>query len=111
MLEQERLKAQALKDKQAAEKKEAAKETKVRPSKFIQIENLQPNFSKLMLEELIKSYPGVEGIVEADGPAAKAVVEFDSPDSAKFAVMGLNRFKVDQSGRELKVGFTQWEEK
>ena len=59
-----------------------------------------------MLEELIKSYPGVEGIVEADGPAAKAVIEFNSPDSAKFAVMGLNRFKVDQSGRELKVDFT-----
>ena len=59
-----------------------------------------------MLEEPIKSYPGVEGIVEADGPAAKAVVEFESADSAKFAVMGLNRFKVDSSGRELKVEFT-----
>lgn len=100
-----------MKDKQIADKKEAAKETKIRPSRYIQIENLQPNFSKLMLEELIKSYPGVEGIVEADGPAATAIIEFNSPDSAKFAVMGLNRFKVDQSGRELKVGFTQWEEK
>lgn len=58
-----------------------------------------------MLEELIKGYPGVEGILEADGPAATAVVEFNSPDSAKFAVMGLNRFKVDQSGRELNVKF------
>ena len=100
-----------MKDKQIADKKEAAKETKIRPSRYIQIENLQLNFSKLMLEELIKSYPGVEGIVEADGPAATAIIEFNSPDSAKFAVMGLNRFKVDQSGRELKVGFTQWEEK
>ena len=95
-----------MKDAKAAEKKE----TKVIPSKFIQIENLQANFSKLMLEELIKSYPGVEGIVEADGPNAKAVIEFNSPDSAKFAVMGLNRFKVDSSGRELKVDFIQWKE-
>ena len=60
-----------------------------------------------MLEEMIKSYPGVEGILEADGPAAKAVIEFNSPDSAKFAVVGLNRLKVDQSGRELKVTFVQ----
>ena len=58
-----------------------------------------------MLEEMIKSYPGVEGILEADGPAAKAMIEFNSPDSAKFAVVGLNRLKVDQSGRELKVTF------
>ena len=57
-----------------------------------------------MLEEMIKSYPGVEGILEADGPAAKAVIEFNSPDSAKFAVVGLNRLKVDQSGSKcLKV--------
>ena len=72
---------------------------KVIPSKIIQIENLPPNFSKLMLEELIKAYPGVDGILEADGPAAKAVIEFNSSDSAKFAVMGLDRFKVDASGR------------
>ena len=109
ILEQEKQKAIALKQQQEAERlqQEKAAKAKVLPSRFIQIENLQANFSKLMLEELIKSYPGVEGIVEADGPAARAVIEFSSADSAKFAVMGLNRFKVDSSGRELKVAFTQ----
>jgi hypothetical protein len=36
-----------------------------------------------------------------------AVVSFNSADSAKFAVIGLNRFKVDQTGRQLKVSFKQ----
>lgn len=62
---------------------------------------MPPNYSKLMLEQLIKNYPGVQSILEADGPNQRAVVEFDSADSAKFAVMGLNRFHVDASGREL----------
>jgi len=48
-----------------------------------------------MLDELVKSYPGVERILEADGAGCRAVVSFDSSDSAKFAVMGLNRFIVD----------------
>jgi hypothetical protein len=53
------------------------------------------NFSKLTLDELVKSYPGVEQILEADGTKCRAVIKFDSSDSAKFAVMGLNRFIVD----------------
>jgi len=69
------------------------------------IENLPENFSRLMLEELTKNYSGVDSIVEMDGPSCKAVIKFDSPDLARFAVMGLNRFRVDQSGRELKVNF------
>jgi len=60
-----------------------------------------------MLEELIRNYPGVEGVLETDGSECRAVIGFTSGDSAKFAVMGLNRFKVDQSGRELKVTFKQ----
>lgn len=48
-----------------------------------------------MLEELIKNYPGVEKVVEANGSECRAVILFNSADSAKFAVMGLNRFKVD----------------
>jgi len=63
------------------------------------------NFSRLMLEELTKNYPGVDSIIEADGPGCRAVIKFDSADQAKFAVMGLNRFRVDQGGRELRVNF------
>ena len=58
-----------------------------------------------MLDELIKNYSGVEKVVEADGTACRAVISFNSADYAKFAVMGLNRFKVDQSGRQLSVTF------
>ena len=75
------------------------------PTNLIEIENLPVNFSRLMLEELTKNYTGVDSILEADGPTCRAVIKFDSPDQAKFAVMGLNRFRVDQSGRELRVNF------
>ena len=75
------------------------------PTNLIEIENLPVNFSRLMLEELTKNYPGVDSILEADGPTCRAVIKFDSPYQAKFAVMGLNRFRVDQSGRELRVNF------
>ena len=97
-------KAELEKQKQ---QKHATKPVKILPSRVIEIENLPENYSRLMLEEMIKSYPGVEGILEADGPSSRAVIEFNSPDSAKFAVVGLNRLKVDQSGRELKVKFVQ----
>ena len=75
------------------------------PTSVIAIENLPVNFSRLMLEELFKNYQGVDSIVEMDGPACRAVIRFDSVDQAKFAVVGLNRFRVDQSGRELRVNF------
>ena len=48
-----------------------------------------------MLEELTKNYPGVDSILEADGPNCKAVIKFDSADQAKFAHIGLNRYRVD----------------
>ena len=87
------------------QQKQVKKPAKILPSKVIEIENLPENYSKLMLEVMIKGYPGVEEILEADGPSQRALIEFDSADSAKFAVVGLNRLKVDQSGRELKVQF------
>lgn len=74
-------------------------------SNLILIENL-PELSvphSKILEELLKNYPGVDRIVSSE--ASSAVISFNSPDSAKFAVMGLNRFKVDQSGRQLRVTF------
>ena len=58
-----------------------------------------------MLEELTKNYQGVDSILEVEGPGCRAVIKFDSADQAKFAVMGLNRFRVDSSGRELRVNF------
>jgi hypothetical protein len=56
-----------------------------------------------MLDELLKGYPGVDRYIFQDQNSA--VLQFTSCDSAKFAVMGLNRFKVDSSGRELRVTF------
>jgi hypothetical protein len=44
-------------------------------------------------------------VIEADGVTCRAVLGFDSSDSAKFAVMGLNRFIVDGTGRQLQVSF------
>lgn len=76
------------------QKKRVAKAAMI-PTNMIQIDNLPVNFSLLMLEELTKNYLGVESIVEVDGPACRAIIKFDSPDSAKFAVMGLNRYRVD----------------
>ena len=58
-----------------------------------------------MLEELLKNYPGVDRILETDREKCQALVRFASIDSAKFAVGGLNRFKVDQSGTELTVTY------
>ena len=81
------------------------KAAKMMPTNLIEIENLPVNFSRLMIEEVLKNYQGVDSILEADGPQCRAVIKFDSPDNAKFAVMGLNRFRVDQSGRELRVNF------
>ena len=52
---------------------------------MIEISNLPENFSRLMLEELVKNYQGVEAILEIDGPGCRAVIKFDSPDQAKFA--------------------------
>ena len=72
---------------------------------MIEISNLPENFSRLMLEELVKNYQGVEAILEIDGPGCRAVIKFDSPDQAKFAQIGLNRFRVDQNGYELKANF------
>ena len=68
---------------------------KVLPSNMLEVSNLPENFSKLMLEELVKNYQGIESIVEIDGPGCRAIIKFDSPDQAKFAVTGLNRFRVD----------------
>ena len=58
-----------------------------------------------MLEELTKNYTGVDSIFEIDGPGCRAVIKFDSADHAKFAVMGLNRYQINQSGRQLRVNF------
>ena len=61
-------------------------------SSTVEVEGLPPQNAQEVLEELLKNYPGVEKIC-CDGE--KAQVTFQSSDSAKFAVMGLNRFKVD----------------
>ena len=89
----------------ATKRSRPARAAKAVPTNVIAIENLPINFSRLMLEELFKNYQGVDSIVEVDGPACRAVIRFDSVDQAKFAVVGLNRFRVDQSGRELRVNF------
>jgi hypothetical protein len=54
---------------------------------------------------LLKNYPGVDKVVKSE--ANSALISFNTSNSAKFAVMGLNRFKVDQSGSALRVTFKQ----
>jgi hypothetical protein len=62
---------------------------------MILIENLPETdvpHSKI-LEELLKNYPGVDKVISKDSSSAR--ISFVSSDSAKFAVMGLNKFKID----------------
>ncbi len=64
-------------------------------SNLVLIENLPKSdvsHSKI-LEELLKNYPGVDKVMNED--ASSATISFVSSDSAKFAVMGLNKFKID----------------
>ena len=75
------------------------------PTDLIKIENLPANFSRLMLEELTKNYPGFDCLLEQNGPDCSAILKFDSAFQANFAVMGLNRYRVDSSGTELHVNF------
>lgn len=88
-----------------APKKQAKKV--LQQTETIQIDNLPVNFSRLMLDEIIKNYPGIVKVLQMDGAACRAVVEFDSPDNAKFAVMGLNKLRVDNDNRILSVSFVQ----
>ena len=64
---------------------------------MVVIENLPEVPHAKILEELLKNYPGVEKVTSSDKTSAQVV--FNSADNAKFAVIGLHRFKVDQSGR------------
>lgn len=57
------------------------------------IENLPETNVALILEELLKNYPGVDRVESIE--RHQAIISFNSADSAKFAVMGLNRYKVD----------------
>jgi hypothetical protein len=67
-------------------------------SNLVLIENLPEASSHTqILDELLRNYPGVDKVSMVDSQAA--LVTFGSADSAKFAVMGLHRFKVDQAGR------------
>lgn len=105
-LEDEQTEQLAAKPMIVLEPKKQAKQV-LSQTEIIQIDNLPVNFSRLMLDELIKNYPGCQKVMQMDGAACRAVIEFDSPDNAKFAVMGLNRFIVDQNNRMLSVSFVQ----
>lgn len=67
---------------------------------MILVEGLPTDHSKL-LEELLKSYPGVQTVEPQSETASR--VQFSAPGQARFAQSGLHRMRVDSSGRELKV--------
>ena len=58
----------------------SSSQTSNMPSEVIEIRNLPLNYSNLMLEQLTKAYPGVESIIEADGPGQRALIKFDTAD-------------------------------
>jgi len=75
---------------------EKAKRTRSQQrTNVIKIENLPKDFSEAAINELLKNYPGVDKVLEMNKEDSIALVKFTSVDSAKFAVGGLNRFKVD----------------
>ena len=55
-----------------------------------------------MLNELVKNYPGVTD-AQLNSKEQYAVVRFDTKEQAKLALSGLNHFKIDQMGTELRV--------
>jgi len=57
------------------------------------IENLPETNVALILEELLKNYAGVDRVESIE--RQQAIISFNSADNAKFAVIGLNRYKVD----------------
>ncbi len=61
---------------------------------MVLIENLpEADSHSQILDELLKNYPGVDKLNTVDNQSV--LITFSSADSAKFAVMGLHRFKVN----------------
>lgn len=104
LIEREKLLLEKAKQLQAVQETAARQKPSalLGQSAQILIDNLPDTQNTRMVEELLKNYPGVDKITHK---GKSAVVAFNSADSAKFAVIGLNRFKVDQTGRQLKVSF------
>ena len=91
LIEREKLlleKAKAVQESAARQKPSAL----LGQSAQILIENLPDTQNTRIVDELLKNYPGVDKITHQ---GKSAIIAFNSADSAKFAVIGLNRFKVD----------------
>ena len=61
---------------------------------FIQIENLPPNFTRILLRQLTKGFPGEPTIVDTNKPGCSAIMKFDSPEQAKAAMLALNGLQL-----------------
>jgi hypothetical protein len=59
----------------------------LRNADTIIIENLPSNYNHLMLQELLRNYPGIDEH-KLNSSKQSAVVRFDSPDDAKLALSG-----------------------
>ncbi|CDW80925.1 UNKNOWN [Stylonychia lemnae] len=81
------------------------KEQILKQSNSLLLENLPQNYNQLLLQELLKNYPGLQEY-QLDAQKGRAVVNFHTSNDAKVALSGLNKYQIDHEGRELKASFT-----
>jgi hypothetical protein len=79
------------------------KEKLMKQPELIAIDNLPADYNHLMLQELLKHYPGVTEM-QMVPEKQQALVRFETADEARLALAGLNKFKVEE-GRELRATF------
>jgi hypothetical protein len=86
----------------------------LKESASILVEGLPSGYNQLMLQELVRGYNGLQDYkIKAD--SRSALVHFTRHEDAKIAlagkyflhisVLGLNKFKVDKEGHELRASF------
>lgn len=59
----------------------------MKQSNAIAIENLPENYNQVLLQELLKNYPGVEDY-NLDAAKFRAIVKFHTSNDAKLALSG-----------------------
>lgn len=87
----------------------------IQEAKAVLIEGLPENYNQLMLQELVRAFPGLQEY-SLKAERQSAVVVFGTHEEAKVALsgmpvhlqlflIGLHRFRVDQEGSELRASF------
>eukprot|EP00347_Sterkiella_histriomuscorum_P013706 403363680 len=80
------------------------KEMALKQSNAIAIDNLPGNYNQLLLQELLRNYPGVADY-NLDVEKHVATVHFHTSNDAKVALAGLNQYQIDSEGTQLRVTF------